>query len=69
MKAVVYLELATRSGEAAAAHVKNIILQQISTTTRNHVMVLADSHCALSSSHRVLQNQRFVNCQMITHFL
>ncbi|KAK4263139.1 hypothetical protein QN277_028600 [Acacia crassicarpa] len=42
MKAVVYLELATRGGERAAVHVKNVILQRLSATTRDHVMLLAD---------------------------
>ncbi|EEF34477.1 F-box protein At1g70590 isoform X2 [Ricinus communis] len=51
MKAVVYLELATRAGETAAAHVKNVILQQLSTTSRDRVMLLADSWRALPSSH------------------
>ncbi|KAF7829320.1 F-box protein [Senna tora] len=43
MKAVVYLELATRAGEEAAAHVKNVILQRLSAASRDHVMCLADS--------------------------
>ncbi|KAF7124967.1 hypothetical protein RHSIM_Rhsim12G0040900 [Rhododendron simsii] len=51
MKAVVYLELAHRAGEAAAAHVKNVILQQLSATSRNQVMSLADNWRALPSSH------------------
>ncbi|XP_044490601.1 F-box protein At1g70590 isoform X2 [Mangifera indica] len=50
MKAVVYLELATRAGETAAAHVKNVILQQLSATSQNHVMLLADNWRALPSS-------------------
>lgn len=50
MKAVVYLELAHRAGEAAAAHVKNVILQQLSATSRNQVMSLADNWRALPSS-------------------
>ncbi|EPS71841.1 hypothetical protein M569_02918, partial [Genlisea aurea] len=43
MKAVVYLELATRAGERAAAHVKNVILQQLSAPSRDRAMLLADS--------------------------
>ncbi|XP_031286164.1 F-box protein At1g70590-like [Pistacia vera] len=50
MKAVVYLELATRAGEMAAAHIKNVILEQLSVTSRNHVMLLADNWRALPSS-------------------
>ncbi|XP_007044772.2 PREDICTED: F-box protein At1g70590 [Theobroma cacao] len=50
MKAVVYLELATRSGETAATHVKNVILQQLSATSRDRAMLLADNWCALPSS-------------------
>ncbi|KAF2301650.1 hypothetical protein GH714_028493 [Hevea brasiliensis] len=51
VKAVVYLELATRSGETAAAHVKNVILQQLSAASRDRVMLLADNWRALPSSH------------------
>ncbi|KAG5236210.1 hypothetical protein OIU77_014850 [Salix suchowensis] len=50
MKAVVYLELATRAGETAAAHVKNVILQQLSATSRDRVMNLADNWRAMPSS-------------------
>ena len=50
MRAVVYLELATRAGERAAAHVKNVILQQLSATSRDRVMLLADNWHALPSS-------------------
>ncbi|KAG6713967.1 hypothetical protein I3842_05G179300 [Carya illinoinensis] len=50
MKAVVYLELATRAGERAAAHVKNVILQQLSANSRDRVMFLADNWRALPSS-------------------
>ncbi|XP_028769363.1 F-box protein At1g70590-like [Neltuma alba] len=49
MKAVVYLELATRRGERAAVHVKNVILQRLSATSRDHVMHLADRWRALPS--------------------
>ncbi|TXG56223.1 hypothetical protein EZV62_017536 [Acer yangbiense] len=51
MKAVVYLELATRAGETAAIHVKNVILQQLSATSRDRVVLLADSWRALPSAH------------------
>lgn len=50
MKAVVYLELATRAGERPAAHVKNVILQQLSSTSRDRAIVLADSWHALPSA-------------------
>ncbi|XP_050204307.1 F-box protein At1g70590 isoform X2 [Mercurialis annua] len=50
MKAVVYLELASRSGETAATHVKNVILQQLSSTSRDRVMVIADNWRALPST-------------------
>ncbi|KAI6694890.1 hypothetical protein NL676_022600 [Syzygium grande] len=50
LKAVVYLELATRAGERAAAHLKNVILQQLSAPSRDRVMLLADNWRALPSS-------------------
>ncbi|GMI90195.1 hypothetical protein like AT1G70590 [Hibiscus trionum] len=50
MKAVVYLELATRSGETAATHVKNVILQQLSAPARERALLLADNWRALPSS-------------------
>ncbi|XWS69058.1 hypothetical protein CRYUN_Cryun04dG0147200 [Craigia yunnanensis] len=50
MKAVVYLELATRSGETAATHVKNVILQQLSATSHDRALLLADNWRALPSS-------------------
>ncbi|KAL2233654.1 F-box protein At1g70590 [Sesamum indicum] len=50
MKAVVYLELATRAGERAAARLKNVILQQLSATSRDRAILLADSWRALPSS-------------------
>ncbi|KAH7836078.1 hypothetical protein Vadar_032513 [Vaccinium darrowii] len=50
MNAVVYLELAHRAGEAAAAHVKNVILQQLSATSRERIMRFADNWKALPSS-------------------
>ncbi|KAL2559841.1 F-box protein [Forsythia ovata] len=49
MKAVVYLELAMRAGETAAAHVKNVIVQQLSATSRDRAIHLADNWRALPS--------------------
>lgn len=40
--ALVYLELATRAGETAATHVKNVLLQQMSPNSRNHAILSAD---------------------------
>lgn len=51
MKAVVYLELATRAGETAADRVKNVILQQLSATSRDRAMLLVDSWRAMPSFH------------------
>ncbi|KHN00388.1 F-box protein [Glycine soja] len=50
MKAVVYLELATRAGEKGAAHVKNAVLHRLSSASRDHAMHLANSWRALPSS-------------------
>ncbi|MBA0760119.1 hypothetical protein Gotri_022897 [Gossypium trilobum] len=50
LKAIVYLELATRSGETAATHVKNAILQQLSATSRDLALRLTDNWRALPSS-------------------
>ncbi|KAL7091751.1 hypothetical protein ACP275_12G123400 [Erythranthe tilingii] len=50
MKAVVYLELATRAGETAAAHVKRVILHRLSSTSRDRAMHLADTWLAKPSS-------------------
>ncbi|MFQ6622601.1 hypothetical protein Gotur_003033 [Gossypium turneri] len=50
LKAIVYLELATRSGETAATHVKNAILQQLSATSRDLALLLTDNWRALPSS-------------------
>ncbi|XP_019239962.1 PREDICTED: F-box protein At1g70590-like [Nicotiana attenuata] len=52
MKAVVYLELATRAGETAADHVKYVILRQMSTSSRDRAMLLADNWRPLPSSSR-----------------
>ncbi|CAA2990320.1 F-box At1g70590, partial [Olea europaea subsp. europaea] len=50
MKAVIYLELATRAGETAAAHVKNVIVQQLSTTSCDRAMHLANNWHAIPSN-------------------
>ncbi|KAK6922266.1 Sel1-like repeat [Dillenia turbinata] len=50
IKAVVYLELALRAGEAAAAHVKDVIIQQLSAASRDRAMFLVDHWRALPSS-------------------
>ncbi|KAK4261365.1 hypothetical protein QN277_004372 [Acacia crassicarpa] len=49
MKAVVYLELATRAGEIAAARVKNVVLQQLSASSQDHAMLLVDRWRGLPS--------------------
>ncbi|KAI3720338.1 hypothetical protein L6452_21254 [Arctium lappa] len=49
MKAAVYLELATRAGESAAAHVKNVVFQQLSPSSRQRALDLADNWRALPS--------------------
>ncbi|CAH9131970.1 unnamed protein product [Cuscuta epithymum] len=49
-KAVLYLELATRAGETAADHVKNVILQQLSPSSRNQAMILINNWRPLPSS-------------------
>ncbi|CAM8956160.1 unnamed protein product [Rhodiola kirilowii] len=50
MNAVVYLELATRAGETAASHVRDVILQQLSASSQARVTSLADSWRALPST-------------------
>lgn len=50
MKAVVYLELATRAGETAAAHVKNVIVQQLTEDSRTRAMGMAEDWRPLPSS-------------------
>ncbi|KAI3733425.1 hypothetical protein L6452_12868 [Arctium lappa] len=50
MKAVVYLELAGRGGETAAAHVKNVILQQLSPPSRERALSLANTWRALPAA-------------------
>ncbi|KAK4380522.1 hypothetical protein RND71_002384 [Anisodus tanguticus] len=51
MQAVVYLELAARAGEAAADTAKNVILQQMSASSRDRAMFLANNWRAFPSSH------------------
>jgi hypothetical protein len=50
IKALVYLELASRAGEKGAPHVKNVIVHRLSSASRNHAMHLADSWRALPSN-------------------
>ncbi|XP_045810933.1 uncharacterized protein LOC123905375 [Trifolium pratense] len=50
IKALVYLELASRAGEKGAPHVKNVIVHRLSAASRNHAMLLADSWRALPSN-------------------
>ncbi|CAL9240186.1 unnamed protein product [Arabidopsis halleri] len=38
LKSVLYLELAERGGEAAATHIKEVVHQQLSATSRGHVL-------------------------------
>ena len=42
MKALVYLELASRAGETAAAHTRDMILQSLSQTSRDRALLSAD---------------------------
>ncbi|XP_042489134.1 F-box protein At1g70590 [Macadamia integrifolia] len=49
LKALVYLELAIRAGETSAEHVKNVVLQQLSASSRDRAMSLADNWRALPS--------------------
>lgn len=42
MNAVVYLEQATRAGETAASHVRDVILQQLPASSQARVTSLAD---------------------------
>lgn len=50
MKAVVYLELASRAGEVGASHVRDVILQQLSSMSRDRAMRLADNWRPLPSA-------------------
>ncbi|CAK8537173.1 unnamed protein product [Lathyrus sativus] len=50
IKALVYLELASRSGEKGANHVKNVIVHRLSAASQNHAMHLANSWRALPSN-------------------
>ncbi|KMT07691.1 hypothetical protein BVRB_6g148140 [Beta vulgaris subsp. vulgaris] len=49
-KAVVYLEIASRAGESGASHVKDVIVQQLSTASRDRAMRLAENWRPLPSS-------------------
>ncbi|CAL5189042.1 unnamed protein product [Lathyrus oleraceus] len=50
IKALVYLELASRAGEKGASHVKNVIVHRLSAVSQNHAMHLANSWRALPSN-------------------
>ncbi|KAA8533197.1 hypothetical protein F0562_033270 [Nyssa sinensis] len=50
VKALVYLELATRAGETAATHVSYVILQELPAFLIDRAMFLADKWRALPSS-------------------
>lgn len=50
MNAVVYLELATRAGEMDAAPARDAVLEQLSATSRDRAVLLADKWRALASS-------------------
>lgn len=50
IKALVYLELASRAGEKGASHVKNVIVHRLSAVSQNHAMHLANSWGALPSN-------------------
>lgn len=43
LKSVLYLELAERGGESAATHVKEVIHQQLSATSRGHAIHQANN--------------------------
>ncbi|CAH8261741.1 unnamed protein product [Arabidopsis lyrata] len=43
LKSILYLELAERGGEVAAAHVKEVIHQHLSATSRGHVIHQANN--------------------------
>ncbi|KFK41473.1 hypothetical protein AALP_AA2G135400 [Arabis alpina] len=49
LKSVLYLELAERGGEKAARHVKEVIHQQLSATSRDHAINQANNWRALSA--------------------
>ncbi|KAF5175373.1 F-box protein [Thalictrum thalictroides] len=49
VNAVLYLELATRAGETAATTVRNFVYQQLSATSRDRAMLLADTWQPLPS--------------------
>lgn len=50
IKALVYLELATRAGETAAAHVKSVLVPRLTAASRDHAMHLANTWRSLPSS-------------------
>lgn len=50
LKSVLYLELAERGGETAASHVKEVIQQQLSATSRDHAIHQANNWRALPAT-------------------
>ncbi|KAL1565622.1 F-box protein-like protein [Salvia divinorum] len=50
MNGVVYLELATRAGEMAAAPARDAVLEQLSASCRNRAVLVADKWRVLASS-------------------
>ncbi|CAA7405052.1 unnamed protein product [Spirodela intermedia] len=51
MKALVYLELATRAGEASATHMKEVIMEALCPASRDRAIALADKW-QLQHAHR-----------------
>ncbi|XP_078447146.1 F-box family protein isoform X2 [Wolffia australiana] len=56
MKALVYLELATRAGESSAAHVKEIIEESLCPSLRNRAMSLVDKWQMQHTHHQEFLN-------------
>lgn len=50
MKSIMYLELAERGGETAASHVKEVINQQLSATSRDYAINQANNWRALPAT-------------------
>ncbi|VVA94830.1 unnamed protein product [Arabis nemorensis] len=50
MKSILYLELAERGGETAASHVKEVVHQQLSATSRDHAINQANNWRALPAT-------------------
>eukprot|EP01018_Ginkgo_biloba_P003517 Gb_37692 [translate_table: standard] len=49
--ALVFLELATRAGETAATHIRDVLLQQLSPKLRVHALTCADNWQIRQASH------------------